>query len=79
MWVSDYNPCGIKPYSYSDKVEVGYMSAGTISAAKFQNPYVRYFTSGQPIEHAVLYVWDKDLRIQMRNLLTELYNEVKVI
>ena len=52
------------------------MSAGTISAAKFQNPYVRYFTSGQPIEHAVLYVWDKDLRIQMRNLLTELYNEV---
>ena len=76
MWVSDYNPCGIKPYSYSDKVEVGYMSAGTISAAKFQNPYVRYFTSGQPIEHAVLDVWDKDLRIQMRNLLTELYNEV---
>ena len=76
LWVSDYDPCGIVPYTYNDKVEVGYMTADYTAAMKFENPFTQYFTSGQPVEHAVLYIWDINLRNELRAIISSIYDEV---
>lgn len=76
LWISDYDPCGIAPYSSSSKVEVGVLSTSTPVSVSFNNPYTRYFTSGEPIEQAVLYIWDPQLRTELRAFLTECYNTI---
>ena len=82
LWVSDYDPCGIAPYSASGEVEVGYWSGETLTAAsKFENPYTNYFRDGDPVEHAVVYIWDTELRNQLRilvdNCYTSVYNQLQ--
>ena len=76
LWVSDYDPCGIEAYSQSGKVAVGYMNADYLPAMCFDNPFFNYFKSGNQINQAVLYIWDTDLRNELRSFVTSLYNSV---
>ena len=77
LWVSDYDPCGIKPYSSLSKEEVGVVSTETQTFnLAFQNPYTEYFKGSSGVEHAVLYVWDKEFRVQLRNALGTYYTQL---
>lgn len=77
MWISDYDPCGIEPFSKRSKVEVGVRSYDTLtSTLSFQNPYTQYFTDPDGIEHAALYVWDKNFRNDIRSALGTYYTQI---
>lgn len=78
LWVSDYDPCGIAPCSTTQKEVVGYLATSdTVIESTFENPFTEYFTTRDPIEQTVLYIWDTDLRIELRNVLLEIKNEIE--
>lgn len=77
LWVSDYDPCGITPYSSFSKEEVGVVSTETETFnLAFQNPYTEYFKGSSGVEHAVLYVRDKEFREELRSALGVYYTQL---
>lgn len=82
IWLSDYDPCGISPFSSYSKGEIGYRSTSTGGLVadiqnKFENPYLSYFNKSNYIEHASIYIWDVDFRNEIRNYLLEFQNEIE--
>lgn len=77
LWISDFDPCGMKAFMNTDKVEVGYITTDIYSSPKFQNPFFEHFPRNTYVEQGVLYIWDVNLRKSMRKSLDTIYNKVE--
>lgn len=75
LWVSDFDPCGIKAFENSDKICVGYTSVETASA-RYENPFLNQLPTNTNIDQAVLYIWDTQLRNAIRAWMTSMYSFV---
>lgn len=81
VWLSDYDPCGIAPYSTISDIRVGWHTTNTtigVVTNKFSNPYTNHFMStSSPIEHAVIYIWDNDLKADLREEILSLIDDLE--
>ncbi len=78
VWVSDYNPFGIKPLSTFSNPEVGVIaydmsgaSIAPLNIEMYNNPYFSYMGKDKRITQAAFYIWDEEWRQQIYDFLTE--------
>ncbi|MGM9813695.1 MAG: hypothetical protein ACI32C_02135 [Candidatus Enteromonas sp.] len=72
LWVSDYDPFKIQPFTSSGRSEVGYITSSEYyTAFKFGNPIFEYIRDGGKILHASLYIWDLGLRRQLYEIVKD--------
>lgn len=78
IWVSDYDPFGIKPYSTMENPEVGvvaYDTSGTslipLNVEMYQNPFFTYMRENKNIPHTTLYIWDETWRKDIYDFLNK--------
>lgn len=78
LWISDFDPCGILPYSeYGSVVEIG--SEGIAGANnKFANPFYSYITNPNGVDHAILYIWDEELRAELYEAVEDIIDGLEV-
>ena len=70
IWRSDYDLCGIKPFTTNSEVTVGYRNHSTFNEEDaFANPYFAHFNTNERIEHASIYFWGVNTRKDIVNAL----------
>lgn len=63
IWRSDFDLCGIKPFTTNSEVTVGYRNHSTFNEEDaFANPYFAHFNTNERIEHASIYFWGVNTR-----------------
>lgn len=72
IWISDFDPFGMQAFESISASEVGYFSADTITAYKIGYPLFGYLQSDDPIEHATLYIWNKELRQALYKIVLQM-------
>lgn len=73
IWVSDFDPFGIEPFSSSSSQEIGYFTSSEYySAYRIAHPYTSILRSNDNMLHASLFIWDKDIRIAIYKTVQEL-------
>ena len=66
LWVSDYDPFDIKPFTLSNKEEIGMYQVTLVGVQNsFANPIFNYIFRFEKILHASLYIWNFELRSQL--------------
>ncbi len=72
VWLSDFDPFGIKAFSSQEKNYAGYhMISGTTNVDCFSNPIFKYLDEEKKIEHSTLYLWDNDWKVALRTIVNE--------
>lgn len=72
IWRSDFDLCGIKPFTTNSEVTVGYRNHATFSSEDaFANPYFSHFYIKERIEQASIYFWGVNTRMTIADALRE--------
>lgn len=73
MWISDYDPFGIGPFTTTSKEEIGYFtSSSSYSAYKISHPFTSILKGRDEVLHASIFIWDKDLRLALNEIVKQL-------
>lgn len=78
IWVSDYDPFGIIPFSEIARCEVGYVSHSEFkSVYKMAHPYKYKVKKDGKTLHASLYIWNKEIRKFLYEMTLDCISELK--
>lgn len=70
LWMSDFNPVGIKPFSTLDKELIATYPGPQIGGVGC-NPLLKYVYNNHTVEHASLYLWDNEICSFIHNQLKD--------
>ena len=63
IWLSDFNPCGINPFTTKSEVTIGYRNHAIFNEEDaFANPYYEHLLTNNRIEQASIYFWGVNTR-----------------
>lgn len=73
LWLSDFDPIGIKAFSSESAEYAGFFMAsnGAIASA-YANPIFDYLEKDRKIEHATLYLWDNNWKKALWKVVEQL-------
>lgn len=78
MWVSDFDPAGVKPFQNYGEVFVGDRNISEVNSSyTFANPFINNIPFYKNITHASLYVWDIELRKVLFIITNDIINQLK--
>lgn len=81
IWVSDFDPCGIAPFSTLKNETIGYeytdISTGTWHDY-YENDYLQVFSGTEDVDHAAIYIWDAELAEDIMNDLERFRDEIEL-
>ncbi len=78
MWISDYDPFGIGPFTTTSKEEIGYFSSSSsYSAYKIGHPFTSIIKGRDEVLQASLFIWDKDLRLVLNAIIRQMIVETE--
>lgn len=78
IWLSDYDPCGIKAFSTQDRTYVGYhLIDGLTNIDVFSNPIFDYLGEENKVEHATLYLWDNNWKLALKSIVEQIRVQVQ--
>lgn len=80
IWVSDFDPCGIAPFSTlkNEGIALDYMNVVSgIYYDYYENNFLETLPNQHEIEHAVIYIWDAELAEDIISDLVRFRNEIE--
>lgn len=78
IWLSDFDPIGIKAFSTLSKEEAGFMlieDSGLITNA-FSNPIISQLEANKKIEHATIYIWNNNWKKALYTIVEEIRSQI---
>ena len=72
MWVSDFNPVSIKPFSTLEEEQLFWIYPGAQVGGVGYNPLLNYVYYNHEVEHASLYLWDNEMCLKIHNFLNDI-------